>query len=102
MIMRQFSSRIADARHSFTRVVGFSHSTTPGFFCRVPGQGAAFDDPCKDAGADLVGRFYPLRTSHLFRRNPARLSPPKTRRLAPCQKRLHPNPAITERNPRNV
>jgi hypothetical protein len=36
--MRQFSSRIADARHSFTRVVGFSHSTTPGFFAECLGK----------------------------------------------------------------
>jgi hypothetical protein len=43
-----------------------------------------------------------LRNRHLARRNPARLNPPKTRLLAPCQKRLHPNPAVTERNPRNV
>jgi hypothetical protein len=43
-----------------------------------------------------------LRIRHLSRRNPARLNPPNMRRLTPCQKRLHPNPAITARNPRNV
>jgi hypothetical protein len=50
----------------------------------------------------MVGKSHPLRTRHLARRNPARLNPPKTRLLAPCQKRLHPIAAITKRNPRNV
>jgi hypothetical protein len=68
----------------------------------VPGQGAAFDHAGKHACADLVGKFHPLRTRHLDRRNPARLNPPKTLRLASCQRRLHPIPATTERNPRNV
>ena len=102
MMMRQFSSRIADARRRFTRVVGSPHSTNPAFLCRVPGQGAAFDHAGKHACADLVGKFHPLRTRHPSRRNHARLNPPKTRRLASYQKRLHPNPAITERNPRHV
>ena len=102
MMMRQFSSRIADARRRFTRVVGSPHSTNPAFLCRVPGQGAAFDHAGKHACADLVGRLHPLRTRRLSRRNPARLNPPKTRRLAPCQRRLHPIRATTGRNPRNV
>jgi hypothetical protein len=102
MTRRQFSSRIADARRRFARVVRPPPSTTLAFFCRVPGQGAAFDHAGKHAGADLLGKSHPSRTRHLARRNPARLNPPKTRRLAPCQKRLHPNPAIPERNSRNV
>jgi hypothetical protein len=38
MMMRRFSSRIADARRRFTRLVGFSHSTTPGFFAECLGK----------------------------------------------------------------
>ena len=102
MTMRQFSSRITDARRRSTRMVESPLSTTLGFYCQVPGQGADVDHAGKHAGADMVGKSHPLRTRHLARRNPARLNPPKTRLLAPCQKRLHPIAAITKRNPRNV